>query len=170
MNLYPAGYHFKPFENELINLYLKPKVLGLNLPCDVVKEKKLYGDGANPWQVFDPENWILYEVSSGKFEKIAYAFVNLTKKATNSKSIVGKENYNKKARCGNLDGQTSRTEIKDFDGKLFGERRMMSFKINEVFDEEDSSRVGHWRMHEYNLCGINRNIPNPSILFCARSL
>ncbi|KAK1367161.1 hypothetical protein POM88_042735 [Heracleum sosnowskyi] len=121
MNLYPGGYHFKPFENELINLYLKPKVLGLNLPCDVEKERKLYGDGANPWQVFDPENypWILNEVSSGKF----------------------------------------------------GERRMLSFEINEVSDEEDSSRVGHWRMHDYNLCGINRNIPNPSnIVLCKITL
>ncbi|KAK1370124.1 hypothetical protein POM88_036216 [Heracleum sosnowskyi] len=173
MDLYPAGYRFKPFENELINSYLKPKLLGLDLPCDVVKERKLYGDGVNPWQVFDPENypWILNEVSSGKFEKIAYAFVNLTKKATNSKSKVGKENFNKKAGCGNWNGQTSRTEIKDFDGKLIGERRMLSFEINEVSAEEDSRRVGHWRMHEYNLCGINSKIPNPSnIVLCKITL
>ncbi|KAK1356471.1 hypothetical protein POM88_049727 [Heracleum sosnowskyi] len=163
----PPGFRFNPFHNELINLYLKPKVLGLNLSCDVVEERKLYGSCANPWQVFDPEShpWILSEVSCGKFEKIAYAFVNLTKKAaakSNNKSKVGKEQYNRTAGCGTWDGKTKRTEIRDYDGKLIGERKMLVFKIKEVSHQEDLSRVGHWRMHEYSLCGINKEIPNIS--------
>ncbi|KAK1360476.1 hypothetical protein POM88_044950 [Heracleum sosnowskyi] len=166
MNL-PVGFRFNPFHNELINLYLKPKVLGLKLSCDVVEERKLYGSCANPWQVFDPEShpWILSQVSCGKFEKIAYAFVNLTKKAaakSNNKSKVGKEQYNRKAGCGTWDGKTKRTEIRDYDGNLIGERKMLVFEIDEVSHREDLSRVGHWRMYEYNLCGINTDIPNLS--------
>ncbi|KAK1365101.1 hypothetical protein POM88_040662 [Heracleum sosnowskyi] len=91
--------------------------MGLKLPYDVVKERNLYG--ANPWQVFDPENypWILNEVSCDKFEKIAYAFVKLTKKAadSNNKSKLGRENYIKKVGCGTWGGKTPCTEIKDFD-------------------------------------------------------
>lgn len=78
----PVGFRFSPFEGELITLYLKPKVLGQKLPCNIVEERQLYGPDANPWQIFDPENhsWILSEVSSGKFEKLTYVFVNLTRK------------------------------------------------------------------------------------------
>ncbi|KAK1354908.1 hypothetical protein POM88_048164 [Heracleum sosnowskyi] len=106
---------------------------------------------------------ILSEVSCGKFEKNAYAFVNLTKKATNSnnKNKVGKEKYTKKAGCGTWDGQTKRP-VRDYDGNLIGERRMLVFEINEVSDEEDLSRVRYWKMHEYNLCGINKDILNLS--------
>ncbi|KAK1379547.1 hypothetical protein POM88_026291 [Heracleum sosnowskyi] len=39
---------------------------------------------------------------------------------------------------------------------------MLVFKIKEVSHQEDLSRVGHWRMHEYSLCGINKEIPNQS--------
>ncbi|KAK1389831.1 hypothetical protein POM88_018009 [Heracleum sosnowskyi] len=143
----------------------QPKVLGLKLSCDVVEERKLYDSCANPWQVFDPEShpWILSEVSCGKFEKVAYAFVNLTKKAapkSNNKSKVGKEQYIRTAGCGTWDGKTKRTEIRDYDGNLIGERRMLVFEIKEVSHQEDLSRVGHWRMHEYSLCGINEEIPN----------
>ncbi|KAK1378857.1 hypothetical protein POM88_025601 [Heracleum sosnowskyi] len=166
MNL-PLGFRFNPFHNELINLFLKPKVLGIKLSCDVVEERELYDSCANPWQVFDPEShpWILSEVSCGKFEKIAYAFVNLTKKAapkSNNKSKVGKEQYTRTAGCGTWDGKTKRTEIRDYDGNLIGERRMLVFEIKEVSHQEDLSRVGHWRMHEYSLCGINKEIPNLS--------
>ncbi|KAK1347102.1 hypothetical protein POM88_055086 [Heracleum sosnowskyi] len=129
------------------------------------QERKLYDSCANPWQVFDPEShpWILSEVSCGKFEKVAYAFVNLTKKAapkSNNKSKVGKEQYIRTAGCGTWDGKTKRTEIRDYDGNLIGERRMLVFEIKEVSHQEDLSRVGHWRMHEYSLCGINEEIPN----------
>ncbi|KAK1389843.1 hypothetical protein POM88_018021 [Heracleum sosnowskyi] len=66
------------------------------------------------------------------------------------------------AGCGTWDGKTKRTEIRDYDGNLIGERRMLVFEIKEVSHQEDLSRVGHWRMHEYSLCGINDEIPNLS--------
>lgn len=163
----PPGHRFNPFEHELIEFYLKPKVLGEKLLSNVVEEKKLYGSNANPWQIFNPHThpWILSEVSVGKFEKVAYVFVNLTKKAVNSgnkklKSNSGREQFIKKAGCGTWDGQTKRTEIRDFKGDLIGERRMLVFEINEEL--EDFSGLGHWRMHEYSLCGANKDIPNPA--------
>ncbi|KAK1400309.1 hypothetical protein POM88_010172 [Heracleum sosnowskyi] len=76
------GFRFNPFEHELFNLYLKPKVLGEKLPRNVVEEKQLYDSDANPWKILDPEthSWILSEVFSGKIETVTYVFVNLTKK------------------------------------------------------------------------------------------
>ncbi|KAK1379787.1 hypothetical protein POM88_026531 [Heracleum sosnowskyi] len=163
----PEGYHFAPFEQQLISLYLKRKVLGQKLPCNKVEERQLYGPYADPWQLFDPENhpWILSEVTPGKYDKITYVFVNLTKKSTAEGKKEGKrkgkrDNYIKKAGCGTWDGQTKRTEIRDWNGDLIGERRMLAFEINEVPDE-DLSKLGHWRMHEYHLCGINKDIRNP---------
>ncbi|XP_074340948.1 uncharacterized protein LOC141678505 [Apium graveolens] len=157
------GFCFSPFDEQLITLYLKPKVLGQKLPCNLVEERQLYGPDANPWQLFDTENhsWILSEVSSGKFEKITYIFVNLTKKAIAQEKKKGKrENYNKIAGCGTWHGQTKRNEIRDCNGDLIGEKRMLSFEINEVPDQ-DLSKLGRWRMHEYHLCGINKDITNP---------
>lgn len=160
----PPGFHFSPFEEELISLYLKPKVLGQKIPSNIIEERQLYGPNANPWQLFHPENhsWILSEVSPGKFEKITYVFVNLTRRATaEGKNKSKREYYNKKAGCGTWDGQTKRTEIRDSsNGDLIGERRMLSFEINEVCDQ-DFSKVGYWRMHEYHLCGVNKDIINP---------
>ncbi|KAK1370348.1 hypothetical protein POM88_036441 [Heracleum sosnowskyi] len=160
----PSGYHFAPFEQELISLYLKPKVLGQKLPCNIVEVRQIYGPNADPWQLFDPEShpWILSQVTPGKFDKITYVFVNLTKKGTAEGKKYGKrENYIKKAGCGTWDGQTKRTEIRDWNGDLIGERRMLAFEINEVSDQ-DLSKLGHWRMHEYHLCGVNKDISNPS--------
>lgn len=95
---------FQPFRTRThISLYLKPKVLGHKLPCNVVEDTQLYGPNANSWQLFNPENhpWILSQVSSGKFEKVAnYVFVNLTKKANLLVSNAGRENFIKKAGCG----------------------------------------------------------------------
>ncbi|KAK1379786.1 hypothetical protein POM88_026530 [Heracleum sosnowskyi] len=164
----PEGYHFAPFEHELISLYLKPKVLGQNLPCNIMEERQLYGPDANPWKLFDPQThpWILSEVTPGKYDKITYVFVNLTKKGTAEGKKEGKrkgkrDNYIKKAGCGTWDGQTKRTEIRDFNGDLVGERRMLAFEINDEISDEDLSKLGHWRMHEYHLCGINKDIRNP---------
>ncbi|KAK1369466.1 hypothetical protein POM88_035558 [Heracleum sosnowskyi] len=157
------GYRFNPFESELIACFLKPKVLGEKLPSNVVEEITLYGPNANPWHVFDPENhpWILSEVSPGKFEKVTYVFVNLTKKAaTEKKKKVSKDNYIKKAGCGTWHGQTKRYEIRDCNGDLIGERRFLVFEINDDFDQ-DLSKVGYWKMREYQLSGINEHISNP---------
>ncbi|KAK1383885.1 hypothetical protein POM88_021620 [Heracleum sosnowskyi] len=160
-------YRFNPFEHELITVFLKPKILGQNLPCDDVKETQLYA--TNPWQVFPPKThpWILSEVSAGKFEMLTYVFVNLTKKAvdSNKKKIKfngGCEQFIRKTGCGTWDGKTKRTEIRDFDDNLVGERKMLAFKITDISGLEDFSRLGgHWRMHEYSLCGVNSDISNP---------
>lgn len=76
---------------------------------------------------------------------------------------LSRENFIKKAGCGTWDGQTKRTEIMDSNGHLIGEKRLLVFEINElVSDQDDLSRVGYWKMHEYNLCGVNKDIPNPA--------
>ncbi|KAK1369501.1 hypothetical protein POM88_035596 [Heracleum sosnowskyi] len=159
-----SGYRFNPFEEELISLYLKPKVLGQKLPCNVVEERQLYGAHANPWHVFDPENhsWILSEVTPGKFEKVTYVFVNLIKIATvEREKKIGRDNYMKRAGCGTWYGKTSRTEIRDrFNGDVIGERRLLVFEIDEDSDQ-DLLKVGYWKMHEYSLRGVNENISNP---------
>ncbi|KAK1369401.1 hypothetical protein POM88_035493 [Heracleum sosnowskyi] len=131
---FPPGYRFYPTDNELLSFYLKPKVNGEVLPCDVIVEKKIYGDSANPWEVFDDLStpWIILGDS-----KIVYAFTSLRKKEVAKSSCGGgskkKENYSKKAGCGTWHGQTSR--------EIIG---------NHV----DLNKPGHWLMHEFVLCGF----------------
>ncbi|KAL1833780.1 hypothetical protein ACET3Z_003431 [Daucus carota] len=133
----PPGYRFKPLEEELITLYLKPRVLGQQDPFNAVQECQLYGPNANPWHLLPPDSdsWLLSEVSPGKFEKVTYVFVSLTKKSGKIKNNprAAKENYTKKAGCGMWDGQTKRYEIRERgSGDLVGERRFLVFEINDV--------------------------------------
>ncbi|KAK1399326.1 hypothetical protein POM88_009189 [Heracleum sosnowskyi] len=108
----PPGYRFYPNDEELLSFYLKPKVNGETLPCVVILEKQIYGDSANPWEVFDDSStpWIICGGS-----KIVYAFTPLTKKAvagsSSGRGSKKKENYAKKAGCGTWHGQTGREPI-----------------------------------------------------------
>lgn len=58
----PAGFRFHPSDKELLNFYLKPKVYGNKIPCDIIVEKQIYGPQANPWDVFDDSltSWIIW--------------------------------------------------------------------------------------------------------------
>ncbi|KAK1369067.1 hypothetical protein POM88_035159 [Heracleum sosnowskyi] len=155
----PPGFRFYPTDNELLNLYLKPKVLGKDLPCDIIAEKKLYGQNSNPWDVFDDlsTDWMIIDNL-----KTVYVFTPLTKIAAESTSRGGggqgkKENYMKTAGCGNWHGETSRKPIMEND-RVIGFKRLLVYQINDVdfrsrYGGVDSNRIGHWLMHEYVLCG-----------------
>ncbi|WOG84712.1 hypothetical protein DCAR_0103896 [Daucus carota subsp. sativus] len=171
----PPGYRFKPLEEELITLYLKPRVLAQQDPFNAVQECQLYGPNANPWHLLPPDtdSWLLSEVSPGKLEKVTYVFVSLTKKSGKMKNNprAAKENYTKKAGCGTWDGQTKRYEIRERDsGDLVGERRFLVFEINDV-EGVELSKVGHWKMHEFHLSGVNERIANPcNVVLCKITL
>ncbi|KAK1353783.1 hypothetical protein POM88_052148 [Heracleum sosnowskyi] len=147
MNL-PVGYNerneFAPSPEQLLQNYLMPKISGDMLPCDVIKEKEIYGLNANPWVVLDDFStlWTI----SGEFEKTAYVFARLTKKRTSMR----------KAGCGTWCGRTSRMNIMDMTGEIIGKKRLMGFEINDVTalgDGNDLRKVGSWKMYEISLCG-----------------
>ncbi|KAK1399322.1 hypothetical protein POM88_009185 [Heracleum sosnowskyi] len=152
---FPPGYRFYPNDEELLIFYLKPKVNGETLPCDVILEKQIYGDSANPWEVFDDSStpWI---ISGGS--KIVYAFTPLTKVAGSSsgRGSKKKENYVKKAGCGNWHGETGREPIME-GNRVIGFRRLLCFEINDIDfcskNHVDLKKPGHWLMHEFVLCG-----------------
>ncbi|KAK1399324.1 hypothetical protein POM88_009187 [Heracleum sosnowskyi] len=152
---FPPGYRFYPNDEELLSFYLKPKVNGETLPCDVILEKQIYGDNANPWEVFDDSStpWI---ISGGS--KIVYAFTPLTKVAGSSsgRGSKKKENYAKKAGCGNWHGETGREPIME-GNRVIGFRRLLCFEINDIDfcskNHVDLNKPGHWLMHEFVLCG-----------------
>ncbi|KAK1382892.1 hypothetical protein POM88_020627 [Heracleum sosnowskyi] len=157
-SLGPPGFRFYPIDNELLNFYLKPKLLGKDLPCDIIAEKKIYGQNSNPWNVFNDmsTDWMIRDKL-----KIVYVFTPLTKIAAESTSRGGggqgkKENYMKTAGCGNWHGETSRKSIME-NGRVIGFTRLLVYQINDVDfcsrNGIDSNRIGHWLMHEYVLCG-----------------
>lgn len=87
---------------------MKPKVYGQKLPCNIVKEKAIYGPCANPWHVFDASlQWII----SGKFKTTVYVFTRVTKeavlKANEKKSCgVGRKECVRKAGCGTWENRS----------------------------------------------------------------
>lgn len=105
---FPPGAFFTPTDRQMIEFYLKPKVLGHDLVFDVVKNKQVYGPNSNPWQVFDlddDDSW--FDCADKENERVRLVFTELSKIAitTNSKNKKYKmgrsrENTCKKAGCG----------------------------------------------------------------------
>ena len=155
----PAGFRFRPTEEELINSYLRPKIMGQFLPCNIVEEKQLYG-GGDPWDVLhDGNQWIVLETDKGKIVKKAiYVFTKLTKKAAAGKlrkngGVGGKEQFVRAAGCGTWDGQTGPREIKNGNGEVIGFRKMLVFEIRDLNPNSATHNMGHYLMHEYSLPG-----------------
>ncbi|XP_074356523.1 NAC domain containing protein 50-like [Apium graveolens] len=155
------GFKFDPSDKQLLNFYLKAKVLGEKLPIDCIKEKEIYGPRANPWEIFNDSStqWI---TGKHELEKVVYIFASLTKIAANKESsgIQGNEHNVRKAGCGMWHDETGRSPI--MEGKnLIGHKRMLVFQINDINglgDEVCLNKVGYWKMHEYFLHGFENYV------------
>ncbi|MBA0614433.1 hypothetical protein Godav_014732 [Gossypium davidsonii] len=55
LNSFPAGYRFKPRDDELVLFYLKPKLLNLRLPPNRIRDVELYH--YNPQQLIGDGYW-----------------------------------------------------------------------------------------------------------------
>ncbi|KAK1358730.1 hypothetical protein POM88_043204 [Heracleum sosnowskyi] len=164
INLAP-GFRFNPSDEELITLYLKPKVLGHKLwYISIIKETELFGPKSTPWQLFDVNDDDSWTVSPGNSEKYLYVFTTLTKlrRSEGSKKECIRENSRKKAGCGRWGGKTKRKRIMDLKGNVIGEQRMLRFEINDNGDQFDLGKASHFRMHEYSLAGVNKGLKSAS--------
>ncbi|XP_042981925.1 NAC domain-containing protein 30-like [Carya illinoinensis] len=50
-DLVPTGFRFRPTDEELVCCYLKNKIEGNSLPCDIIVECELYGV-KEPWEIW----------------------------------------------------------------------------------------------------------------------
>lgn len=153
----PPGFRFQPTDEELISYYLLPKFLGQTLLYDFMKKQDLYGHNCTPWELFDvndDDSWIQDKPT----EKSVYVFTTLSKLRTcESNDVRSRENTSKRAGCGTWVGSTKNL-IRDGDGKLIGEKRLFVFKINEIGVQFDLSKACYFKMHEYCLSGINKDL------------
>ncbi|KAL8096298.1 hypothetical protein AgCh_037310 [Apium graveolens] len=158
MMMEAVGFRFNPFDEELIDFYLKPEIMATQqqLPCNFIKHRQVYGPCSNPWSVFDSDDWFR---SPGlkKTEMCVFVFAKLSK-LSRSKSGTWK-NTSKRAGCGTWAGKGKQDEIVDCDGNVIGEKRYLVFEINDV-DEAgfDVSKVGQYKMYEYSLSGLNSGL------------
>lgn len=167
---YASGYRFNPFDQELITDYLKPKIMGEQLPCNIIKFRQVYGPSSNPWHVFDPNDQHSWLVSPDikPTEKFMFVFAKLSKLSSSCTS----KNTSKKAGCGTWVGKTKRDQIRDGEGNVIGEKRYLVFEIKEIDSAVtgvgfDLSKVGYYKMHEYSLSGINEGLDSAdSIVIC----
>ncbi|XP_017244081.1 NAC domain-containing protein 53-like [Daucus carota subsp. sativus] len=148
------AFRFDPFDEELITDYLKPKIMGGKLPCNMVRDKEVYGPFCSPWSVFDPndDKFWLRSPHVKASEKFMYVFAKLSKISSSS----GSKNTSKRAGCGTWVAKTKRDQIKDGEGNVIGEKRYLVFVINEVGNEEIGD--GYYSMHEYSLTGVNEGL------------
>ncbi|KAK6155043.1 hypothetical protein DH2020_009291 [Rehmannia glutinosa] len=145
----PFGYHFQPTDQQLIKSYLFKRAMGLPiLPWSPILEKDLYGEKANPWDVFsdvDDARWeISQESKKNKVNRVICVFTRLSKVKTRVARRAG---------CGTWDGQTAKKEIYDESGKeLIGFKKMFTFEVNKGSNTWSTS--DHGIMHEYTLTGV----------------
>lgn len=53
----PPWFRFKPRDDELIHFYLKPKIIGQQLHCNVITDDiEIYIPNSNTWLLFDMDN------------------------------------------------------------------------------------------------------------------
>ncbi|KAK4416932.1 NAC domain-containing protein 60 [Sesamum alatum] len=131
----PPGFHFTPSDQELITFYLSRKAMGLELPWNPLLEKTIYGENADPWDVFSDVQWDTSVTGAeGKecknVKSVVYVFTKLSK-------VNGKTRIARTAGCGTWDGQT------------------------ESPSDGTKQRDPHWIMHEYSLAGVSLNCELP---------
>ncbi|KAK1352721.1 hypothetical protein POM88_053152 [Heracleum sosnowskyi] len=158
---FASGAFFTPTDRQVIEFYLKPKILGDDLKFDVVKKKDVYDPNSNPWQVFDlydDDSW--FDCAGKQSERIRLVFTKLSKIATttpNSKNKKSRtrDNTSKKAGCGTWTAKAKPEQITDCCGYVIGERRYLVFDIKDTdSDAVVASQFGSFRMHEFCLSGI----------------
>ncbi|KAK6114786.1 hypothetical protein DH2020_007055 [Rehmannia glutinosa] len=143
-DMIPPGYRFRPTDQQLINHYLLRKAIGLPIPWSIL-EKDLYGERANPWDVFSDVNDSAWEIVKD-VNRVIYVFTKLSKVNAEKTRIA------RRAGCGTWDGQTTRKNIYNESKELIGFMKMFSFKVTKEGGSED--RDDHWIMHEYSLAGV----------------
>ncbi|KAK1389143.1 hypothetical protein POM88_017321 [Heracleum sosnowskyi] len=161
---FPPGGYFTPTDYDLIESFLKPKVLGQDLIFDVVEEKQVYGPDCNPWKVFDvnhADSW--FACPNKPTEKVTYVFTNLSLISGNDSGV----RTGKKAGCGTWGGKTGKTQILDFDGKVIGETKYLVFEVNEMVSGAGESQFSYFNMHEYCLSGVYEALdPSRNLVLC----
>ncbi|KAK1358721.1 hypothetical protein POM88_043195 [Heracleum sosnowskyi] len=149
------GFRFKPSDDELINFYLKPKILKQHLSYKIMDEVDLYASDSTPWLLFDIQN-----PDSWDDENSLYVFTCLSKVSGDPNFVATKSRINnhKKAGCGTWVQKTSPVPIKDCAGNVIGGRRMLVFNVSEIGDGFDDTKAVYFKMHEYSMWGINEGL------------
>ncbi|KAK1394634.1 hypothetical protein POM88_013690 [Heracleum sosnowskyi] len=171
---FAPGAFFTPTDRQIIDFYLKPKILGNSLKFDVVADKQVFGVNSNPWQVLDihdDHSW--FDCADNEFERIRFVYTKLSKMATcNSKNNTTRtrENSWRKAGCGTWTSKSKPVEITDFHGNVIGEKRYYVFRIKNSDSDSAAavlSQFGSFRMHEFCLSGIYQNFdPSSTRVLC----
>ncbi|XP_043725547.1 protein ATAF2-like [Telopea speciosissima] len=131
--IFPSGYRFCPSESELLLNYLRNKILGLPLPCDVIKEVEIYRFN------LDQFTRMIVEFTDGNGED-SYFFT-----ITDPKNRVG--------------GRPSRTTSDGYWKATSGDVEVLfhgvtiGYKKNLVLyiGKGNTARKTNWIMHEYKL-------------------
>ncbi|KAL3510613.1 hypothetical protein ACH5RR_030014 [Cinchona calisaya] len=137
----PIEFYFRPSGEQLINL-LSLKVTNQKLPHNIVVEKTLYGNEAEPWKVFnDDDNWQIFDESGRNNTKgMLYVFTKLFSMSANKIART--------AGFGTWEGQSKAKDVlKDGGNQVIGSTKTLNFVLNSGSEAVKNG----WIMHEYSL-------------------
>ncbi|XP_059635582.1 NAC transcription factor 32-like [Cornus florida] len=135
LDSFPAGYRFRPLDKELVQHYLKIKLMNLPLPPNRMHEVNIYDE--NPDTL--AENYIA-QGERDQGEKEWYFFTSRNKKYPNGKrpNRAGKDGYWK---------ATGSDKHVKFNGRLIGYKKILVFYQGRPKNTKKTS----WIMHEYRV-------------------
>ncbi|PUZ64612.1 hypothetical protein GQ55_3G156200 [Panicum hallii var. hallii] len=148
---FPPGYHFVPTEAELVDVYLRGKIDGRELPLDIVNEVAVLdwqpGSLVEAYKGYGENKWYFFTVrepsSSNKEEepnrKVRVPGVKATWKATGSLVPISVEGGERQ--------QEEPGAVRRKEKVVVGTKRVL------IYQSSDAEEDGKWSMHEYILKG-----------------
>ncbi|CAA2963438.1 NAC transcription factor NAM-B2-like [Olea europaea var. sylvestris] len=157
----PEGFVFKPTDQKLITLYLKPKAMGSPLPCDRILDRNLYGENGTPWIIFSNNDpWeIVGESEIGIVKKEIYVFTKVKRIDRRHVRVAG---------CGTWAGKSKPKVIQNCKGEVIGVKKSFTFKVSgNLKQDELIKKNGRYIMHEYTLEGSSlEGVDNTDYAVC----
>ncbi|ONK70781.1 uncharacterized protein A4U43_C04F1470 [Asparagus officinalis] len=161
----PVGFKFRPTDEELIQDYLRPKVLGGELPCegiivdtniyhhDPTQLAETYADHEKSWYFFTPRNR-KYEKGSRPDRAASGGFW----KATAADIAIEKKEGDRKIKLGDKTAlgfwETKKSRVRSIDRGTKTEWLMYEYKIEE---SKQPIKNGHMLLDDYVLSKIYRS-------------
>ncbi|KAL0419335.1 UNVERIFIED_CONTAM: hypothetical protein Sradi_1347000 [Sesamum radiatum] len=153
MAIIPPGFHFAPTDQELITFYLSRKAMGLPLPWNPLLEKTIYGENADPWDVFADVPWDTFVTGAGKecknVKSVVYVFTKLSK-------VNGKTRIARTAGCGTWTAKLVEGRYTTILDKI-----SRSSKESVPAECSSSSSCGESQLSNDNAFGKKRSAPEP---------
>ncbi|XP_038978126.1 putative NAC domain-containing protein 94 [Phoenix dactylifera] len=137
----PPGFIFQPTDAELLDFFLKEKLLHQPLPCDIIKEADVYGN--------HPNN-LTAQMAMANGNSEWFFFTWTTRKHPNAEAST---RASRVAGQGRWKSTQSVKPVLNSEGQVIGSKQNFSYMERTPLGKEEKSI---WLMEEYSIQNLRR--------------